>query len=132
MANSNIECAHQHARSARRRAGCESEFRRYREFEVSPQGEWIDLDIDLDKPHHEDGWTWNSGLAVAVQIDRAAKIWYACMRIPTHLWTPGALKRETFCAPIFSGHKGLRRIASSYGGSQRISEAFTHPRCSAH
>lgn len=35
--------------------------RRYKEFEISPQGEWVDLDIDLSKPHHEDGWTWNSG-----------------------------------------------------------------------
>ena len=36
--------------------------KRYKEFEISPQGEWVDLDIDLGKPHHEDGWTWNSGL----------------------------------------------------------------------
>ena len=26
---------------------------RYKEFEISPQGEWVDLDIDLTKPHHE-------------------------------------------------------------------------------
>ncbi len=56
--------------------------KRYKEFEVSPQGEWVDLDIDLTKPHHEDGWTWNSGFQVATQIDRAAKTWYAVMRIP--------------------------------------------------
>jgi Carbohydrate family 9 binding domain-like len=56
--------------------------RRYREFEISPQGEWVDLDIDLTKPHHEDGWTWNSGFAVAARIDSAAKIWYGAMRIP--------------------------------------------------
>ena len=56
--------------------------RRYKEFEVSPQGEWIDLDIDLTKPQHEDGWKWNSGFQVATRIDRAAKIWYAAMRIP--------------------------------------------------
>jgi Carbohydrate family 9 binding domain-like len=56
--------------------------RRYKEFEVSPQQEWIDLDIDLEKPHHEDGWTWNSGFVVAARIDAAAKVWYAAMRIP--------------------------------------------------
>jgi hypothetical protein len=56
--------------------------RRYKEFEISPQGEWIDLDIDLAKPHHEDGWTWNSGFAVAARIDSTAKIWYGAMRIP--------------------------------------------------
>ena len=56
--------------------------RRYKEFEVSPQGEWVDLDIDLAKPHHEDGWTWNSGITVAARIDATAKVWYGAMRIP--------------------------------------------------
>jgi hypothetical protein len=56
--------------------------KRYKEFEVSPQGEWIDLDIDLDKPHHEDGWVWNSGFEVVARIDRTAKVWYGAMRIP--------------------------------------------------
>jgi cellulose/xylan binding protein with CBM9 domain len=56
--------------------------RKYKEFEVSPQGEWIDLDIDLNQPHHENGWTWNSGFKVAARIDHDSKIWYACMRIP--------------------------------------------------
>jgi hypothetical protein len=54
----------------------------YKEFEVSPQGEWIDLDINLDKPHHEDGWVWNSGFQVVARIDLAAKVWYGTMRIP--------------------------------------------------
>src|SRR6266436_2817216 len=56
--------------------------RSYKEFEISPQGEWIDLDIDLTKPQHEDGWKWNSGFQVSTRIDRAAKTWYAAMRIP--------------------------------------------------
>jgi hypothetical protein len=54
----------------------------YKEFEVSPQGEWIDLDIDLHKPHHEDGWTWNSKFEVKARIDPATHTWYAAMRIP--------------------------------------------------
>jgi hypothetical protein len=58
--------------------------RRYKEFELSPQGEWLDLDIDLTKPHHEEGWTWNSGFQVAAQIDEQKKIWYGAMKIP---WT---------------------------------------------
>jgi hypothetical protein len=56
--------------------------RRYKEFEISPQGEWVDLDIDLSSPHHEDGWSWNSGFTVAARIDPVAKIWYGAMRIP--------------------------------------------------
>jgi hypothetical protein len=58
--------------------------RRYKEFEMSPQGEWLDLDIDLTKPHHEEGWTWNSGFQVEARIDEQAKIWYGAMKIP---WT---------------------------------------------
>jgi hypothetical protein len=56
--------------------------RRYKEFEMSPQGEWVDLDIDLEKPHHEDGWKWNSGFQVAARIDKQKKIWYGAMKIP--------------------------------------------------
>jgi hypothetical protein len=56
--------------------------RKYKEFEVSPKGEWVDLDIDLNSPHHEDGWKWNSGFTVSTRIDDRSKLWYACMRIP--------------------------------------------------
>ena len=59
-----------------------NDIQRYKEFEVSPQGEWVDLDIDLHKPHHEDGWTWNSGFESAARIDPAEHMWYAAMRIP--------------------------------------------------
>lgn len=56
--------------------------RRYKEFELSPQAEWVDLDIDLSLPHHEDGWKWNSGMEVSARIDQTAHVWYGAMRIP--------------------------------------------------
>jgi hypothetical protein len=56
--------------------------RRYKEFEVSPQQEWIDLDINLDLPDHTVGWKWNSGFQVSARIDPKTKIWYGAMRIP--------------------------------------------------
>jgi hypothetical protein len=59
-----------------------TDIKRYKEFEISPQGEWIDLDIDLHKPHHEEGWTWNSGFQVSARIDRANHVWYGAMKIP--------------------------------------------------
>lgn len=55
---------------------------RYTEFEVSPQGEWVDLDVNLDDPPHERGWVWESHCKVAARIDAAAKIWYGFLRIP--------------------------------------------------
>jgi hypothetical protein len=54
----------------------------YKEFEVSPQGEWIDLSIDLDLPKHEKGWLWSSRFESAARIDANHKLWYAFMRIP--------------------------------------------------
>ncbi len=56
--------------------------RRYKEFEVSPQGEWVDLDVNLDNPPHEAGWVWQSGCEVAARIDATQKVWYGFMRIP--------------------------------------------------
>jgi len=56
--------------------------RHYREFQVSPQGEWVDLDIDLDHSDPARRWLWNSGFQVKARIVRDAKIWYGEMKIP--------------------------------------------------
>ncbi len=80
--------------------------RRYKEFEVSPQREWVDLDVNLDLPDHTVGWTWNSGFQVAARMDPKAKIWYGAMRIPfaalnTHLPTRPPAAGDTFRANLF-------------------------------
>jgi hypothetical protein len=59
-----------------------ADIKRYKEFEVSPQSEWVDLDINLHNPHHEDGWKWNSGFEARASIDEKNHVWYAAMRIP--------------------------------------------------
>ena len=56
--------------------------RHYKEFEVSPQGEWVDLDIDRDFVQADGGVAWNSKFASKARIDEAKKIWYAEMKIP--------------------------------------------------
>jgi hypothetical protein len=55
---------------------------RYKEFQVSPQGEWVDLAIDRDDPKGQEGMKWNSGYTVKARIDTDARIWYGVMRIP--------------------------------------------------
>jgi len=55
---------------------------RYKEFQVSPQGEWVDLEIDRDNSKNQPGMAWNSGYTVKARIDAAHKIWYGEMRIP--------------------------------------------------
>jgi hypothetical protein len=55
---------------------------RYKEFQVSPQSEWVDLDIDRSDPKRQEGMRWNSGYAVNARVDTQSKIWYGVMRIP--------------------------------------------------
>lgn len=54
--------------------------RHYREFEIAPTADWIDLAIDLD--HRGQGRGWRSGWKTTARIDEPAKIWYAACRIP--------------------------------------------------
>jgi Carbohydrate family 9 binding domain-like len=54
----------------------------YTEFQVSPQGEWVDLDIDRNQSPPVHDWQWNSGFEVKARIDEGKKIWYGEMRIP--------------------------------------------------
>lgn len=54
--------------------------RHYREFEIAPTGDWIDLAIDLD--HQSDDQTWRSGWTTAAHIDQTRHTWYAAARIP--------------------------------------------------
>jgi len=55
---------------------------RYKEFQVSPQGEWLDLDIDRTGQRRGRGEAWNSGMKVKARIDGTRKIWYGEMKIP--------------------------------------------------
>jgi len=54
--------------------------RRYREFEIAPTGDWIDLAIDPDRRGADR--EWRSGWTTSARIDEAAKVWYAAGRIP--------------------------------------------------
>jgi hypothetical protein len=54
--------------------------RHYREFEIAPTGDWIDLAIDLD--HERYNHNWRSGWKTTARIDRAKHVWYAAASIP--------------------------------------------------
>jgi hypothetical protein len=74
---------------------------RYREYQVSPQGEWVDLDIDTKHPLPEGGWRWDSSMKVKARIDAKAKVWYGEFRIPLESITakavsPGTVMRGNF------------------------------------
>jgi hypothetical protein len=76
-------------------------FWQYREFEISPQNEWVDLDIDTRQPKPDHGWRWDSGFDHAARVDEAKHIWYAAFRIPAKCINgpaaaPGAQYRLNF------------------------------------
>jgi len=54
--------------------------RHYREFEIAPTGDWIDLAIDLD--HKSYDHNWRSGWETLARVDETRKVWYAAARIP--------------------------------------------------
>jgi Domain of unknown function (DUF1083). len=54
---------------------------RYWEFEISPNGKWVDLDIDLDKPPGHKG-NPGSGMKSRVVLDEKRKIWTAEIALP--------------------------------------------------
>ena len=64
----------------------------YREFEIAPTGDWIDLDIDLSRDLHDE--SWRSGWELTARIDHDHHVWYAAARIPlrsvsAHTISPG-------------------------------------------
>jgi hypothetical protein len=53
----------------------------YYEFEVAPNNQWIDLEIDKTKTPFNDA-SWNSGFEHATTIDEKDHLWLTEMRIP--------------------------------------------------
>ncbi len=64
--------------------------RHYREFEIAPTADWIDLAIDRDHPGQGRGW--RSGWKTLARIDEQAKVWYAACRIPLKSVSEKAVK----------------------------------------
>lgn len=53
----------------------------YYEFEVAPNNQWIDLEIEKKKTPFNDA-SWNSGFEHATRIDKKHHLWNTEMRIP--------------------------------------------------
>lgn len=59
-----------------------NDIKRYTEFQVSPQGEWVDLFIDRNPTPPKHDWLWNSGFVVKARLVEKERTWYGEMRIP--------------------------------------------------
>lgn len=58
------------------------DIKKYKEFQVSPQGEWVDLAIDRGKTPPSHDVSWNSGYEVKARVDKGKHVWYGEMKIP--------------------------------------------------
>jgi Carbohydrate-binding family 9 len=56
------------------------DIKHYREFEIAPTGDWVDLAIDINKDQYQADW--NSGWQRLGRIDEAKHVWYAAARVP--------------------------------------------------
>jgi hypothetical protein len=57
-----------------------TDIKHYREFEIAPTGDWVDLAIDLNKDSYDA--KWDSGFEHQGRIDEATHTWYAAARVP--------------------------------------------------
>lgn len=63
----------------------------YYEFEVAPNNQWVDLEIDKMKKPFNDA-SWNSGFEHATRIDAAHRIWMTEIRIPLSSINVGVMR----------------------------------------
>jgi len=67
----------------------------YREFEIAPTGDWVDLAIDLDRKDDYNAAAWNSGWQRQGRIDEKDHVWYAAARVPLRSVTEKQVKAGT-------------------------------------
>jgi len=86
----------------------------YYEFEVAPNNQWLDLEIDKTKEPFND-MTWNSKFEHATRIDATNHIWTAEMRIPISSMNvrairPGTTRRANFFRAAGEGGEDHRKF----------------------
>jgi alpha-galactosidase len=86
----------------------------YYEFEVAPNNQWVDLEIDKSKEPFNDV-SWNSGFEHASRIDAKKHIWTVEMRIPISSMNvsairPGAKWRANFFRAAGKGGDDRRKF----------------------
>jgi hypothetical protein len=101
---------------------------RYKEFEISPQGEWLDLDIDLDASEHIGDRNWSSHFEAVAHINHVDRVWCGAMRIPFAAITTAPAQAGTiFRANLFRS-QGLQHQLLTWqppmGESFHVPEKF--------
>jgi alpha-galactosidase len=86
----------------------------YYEFEVAPNNQWIDLEIEKKKTPFNDA-AWNSDFEHATRIDKENHIWVAELRIPLHSMKVDSVRagqrwRVNFCRATGKGTDDQRKF----------------------
>jgi len=102
----------------------------YKEFEMSPLGEWLDLSVDLHRPDKIADHSWQSGFKVAARIDSAANIWYGCMRIPYTALEQGPARSGNVLRVNFFRSQGPLPLELAWQAPQQ--ESFHAPKRFGH
>jgi|SRR5579863_4196602 len=69
------------------------DIKHYREFEIAPTGDWIDLAINLNKNSYDP--SWQSGWQRTGRIDEKHHVWYAAASVPLKAVSDEAVKPGT-------------------------------------
>ncbi len=88
----------------------------YYEFEVAPNNQWIDLEIDKDKEPFNDA-AWDSHFEHATRVDEKRHLWTCEMRIPVKVMGVGEMNpnsswRVNFYRADGPGDDSQRRFMS--------------------
>jgi hypothetical protein len=87
---------------------------RYKEFELSPQGEWLDLDIDLKQADKFALTSWTSRFQVAARVEHDRNIWYGSMRIPYASFEAGEAKAGNLLRINFFRSQGTKPVEMAW------------------
>src|SRR5437660_9935738 len=72
----------------------------YYEFEVAPNNQWIDLEIDKDKTPFNDA-SWDSHFEHATRVDAGTRVWTCEMSIPVASMGVKAMRAYAECRITF-------------------------------
>jgi hypothetical protein len=92
----------------------------YYEFEVAPNNQWLDLEIDLEKHPFNDPH-WNSGFEHATRVNAARHIWTSEWRIPITVLSSAGVRVDSAWRVNFyrADGAGPDRRAMSWGALPR-------------
>lgn len=93
----------------------------YKEFELSPQREWLDLSVDLRQPDQIADHSWLSRCEVDARIDLTTRTWYGFLRVPYASIEPGAAKKDNRLRINFFRSQGPQPLELAWQAPQQAS-----------